>query len=211
MAIAVGENYEVRFYFQLEEQGAVCVRHYKVQTILTPGGAEPRDLADAIFVETDAFWQALQPDIVEMLGVGVQLATPPPRFPLEYSTLPPKVGTVISPPLPGQVSGLISLRASAPGRQGYLRTFVPFPSMAANSVDHRPTGAYVLGLEALGNLFVSMTCPAAGGRAGFVLLGIKDPTTPAGTVAISSRRAVGAWATQRRRGRLGRPNPRQFN
>jgi hypothetical protein len=211
MAVVVGENYEVRFFFQLEEQGAVCVRHYKVQNILTPGDAEPKDLADAIFVETDAFWQALQPDTVEMLGVGVQPATPPPRFPLEYSTLPPKAGTVISPPLPGQVSGLISLRANAPGRQGYLRTFVPFPPMQANSVDHRPTVLHVSNLEALGNLFLTMTCPVAGGRAGFVLLGIKDPTQPAGVVALSSRRAVGAWATQRRRGRLGRPNPRPFN
>jgi hypothetical protein len=211
MPVAIGENYETRFYFQLEEQGAVCVRHYKVQDIVLPGAAEPRDLADAIFNEIDVFFQALQPDAVEMLGVGVQLATPPPRYPIEYSSLPAKVGTVISPPLPGQVSGLISLRANAPGRRGYLRTFVPFPAMSANSADHRPQGAYILGLEALGNLFLSMTIPAFAGRAGFVLLGIKDPTQPAGVVTLTSRRAVGAWATQRRRGRLGRPNPRLFS
>ncbi len=211
MPVDIGESYETRFFFQLEEQGAVCVRHYKVQDLILPGAAEPKDLADAIFAETDAFWQALQPDIVEMLGVGVQLATPPPRYPIEYSSLPAKAGTVISSPLPGQVSGLISLRANAPGRQGYLRTFVPFPAMSANSADHRPQGAYILALEALGNLFLTMTTAPAGGRAGFVLLGVKDPQTTAGAMALTSRRAVGSWATQRRRGRLGRPNPRLFN
>jgi len=111
--------------------------------------------------------------------------------------------------LPGQTSGLISLKSSTLGKIGQGRTYVPFPSPLDNAADGTPTAGYVTRLADLG-VFLShdLTVVAGGQTATFKPCLYRGGTdTPR---FIDEAINQDAWATQRRRGSYGRLNKAPF-
>jgi hypothetical protein len=116
--------------------------------------------------------------------------------------------------LPKQTAGLISFATALAGRPFRGRFYMPFPSVADDTGSGDCSVPYVADLVSNKNNFIQAilvgTLPDQAGlipviwhrantKAG---LPLKDTGTP-----ITSGTAATGWATQRRRGFFGRPNP----
>jgi hypothetical protein len=113
-------------------------------------------------------------------------------------------------PLPQQVSGLVSFYSNVAGGTGRGRQYIPFPAVTDvdNVAPERPTAIYVGNLNGWAGLMIGPrtwgynggldTCTVAG-----VIWSRKANTFRYMTVGLA--RTI--WATQRRRGDYGRPNP----
>ena len=111
--------------------------------------------------------------------------------------------------LPTQTSGIITFNPAVTGRGRKGRIFVPFPKSSKLDVDGTPTASYVIDLQNYANaLAIGSTFPilgAGGGSAVAVPTVYQRATDTHSDIATFLARKE--WATQRRRGNYGRPNP----
>jgi hypothetical protein len=140
------------------------------------------------------------------LGTGVRNLSSIPPSAGAVSTVGTTIGSRGPNPLPLQTSGLIKLITGFSGRSKRGRIYVPFPSNSDNTVNDTPTLAYVTNLAFYGSALTS--AGAIGGTGGTIVcqMVIKPRVGFAVTDVIGGISREG-WATQRRRGFFGRPNP----
>lgn len=210
MPVAIGDVYETRVITSCQGQIGINVRQYLVDDIVLPGDAEPVDLAESISVNIQSTYRALMTAQALFHGVSVQRIHPAPVQAVYYSDNLGIAGTVTGDALPTQIAGLLQLRAPMPGRTGYLRSFHPFPAEADSDVDGLPTAGYITRLNAMGDLYLSLTTPAAAGRAGFTLKGCRMSFLTGLPVTLNFRKAMSGWSNQRRRSFYGKKNDLPF-
>lgn len=142
-------------------------------------------------------------------GARIQNLSPPKSIALTDASAA-GAGTVAGDAMSTQVCGLLSSRTALAGRKNRGRKYVPFPGEADNGPTGLPTAGYITRLNALAALYeATYVITGAGGTTSFdyVIYNPKLATVAGPVIVVSSSPN---WATQRRRGSLGRPNPTPF-
>jgi len=202
--LKLGEVWETKFYNQDNEQLGINVRHWRVSQI-TAGSASDTELANGMATVFQPLYNQLCDANSAFFGVGAQRAFPLPRTVFVHSSGIPVANGIGGAGLARQICGLISLRSNVIGRANRGRLYVPFPAGVDNQGIGAPTQNYTVRLTNLANaLLAPQVILGAGGTATMraVIFHRKTGTS----VDVTSAPPVLAWATQRRRGQLGRPN-----
>jgi hypothetical protein len=202
--LAVGDILQTRFVSYLSPQLGQVVRHYRVSgiTLVPPTDQDAADQLDATF---RPLIRAVLCIAASYRGTGVQRLRPLPKTVEVHSSAAAAAGLDAADPLPMQTAGLISLRTAIAGKANRGRSYLPFPSINANNLSGHPAILYLAALDTLAvALTQQQTITVLGGAATL------DPVifhrgTGTGTVIVS-RKTNSSWATQRRRGDLGRTN-----
>lgn len=202
--MAVGDIIKVRFLATRGSQLGQNIRHYRISTEVT-GGATYQEIADNINTTASPLYRELLSSAATFQGVAVQKIQPLPML-LEFmSTGTPGAGLRSGDPLPGQCSGIITLRTSLAGRAFRGRAYVPFPAEMSCDEGSQTTALYFGDLQDLGGFLVT----------GVTVVGATGTTTLVpgihrrGTSQIQDLvgfTARNVFATQRRRGSYGRPD-----
>lgn len=116
--------------------------------------------------------------------------------------------------LPTQTAGIATFLVDERGRGIQGRKYIPFPSATANAATGLPTGAYTASVSGmLAPMFPAFSL-VNGGSSCLLEPYVARVFRPTKTSPweLSARLAIGnlvhaKWATQRRRGSYGRPNP----
>lgn len=212
--MAVGDVWKISIWCTLGNQAAVNVRYYRVR--LQPGGDMTAISVAGFFNTTFSTpYRAVMSVNAFFYGVHAMKWRPAPPQVGAVSATAGQGGTVAGDVLPGQVSGLISLRTTNATRRGRGRVYIPFPSEADTGAQGNPTAAYLTNLGNLAGVFDNEVAAIGGGTDTTftpVIFGRARPATPVlpalpeiitdVTVATAANR----FATQRRRGGFGRPN-----
>ncbi len=203
--VAVGELYRVTFFCRADDQLGVNVRYFKVTSIV--GGVPTESVIaadiDAIFAP---MYKALLSANAEYRGVQIQMIAPgPSRVPVFINTSV-GAGLVAGAVMARQASGIATFTTALAGRANRGRIYVPFPSVASDTVTGHPNAAYLTALDALS---LEMTLSRFYGPVGSVISAdwVIKHTGGFTTQPITGRRSNPKWATQRRRGDYGKPNP----
>lgn len=204
----VGDLYEARIVVTQGQQTSINVRHYEV-TAKSGNGATDAQIASAIDTLIAGAYKALLDSVAFYRGVGVRRITPLP-IGVEVSTLASSgVGTATGDSLPGQVSGLITLRTAFGGRSRRGRVYIPFPAEGDNGTTGTPTVGYNTRLGTLAAQLITSITAGGGGNDNFLIpvvysrkFNLKTPVTTAS--------GPFKWATQRSRGTYGRVNAPPF-
>lgn len=119
-------------------------------------------------------------------------------------------GTAGATPLPSQTTGIISYYSGVRGRPGRARQYIPFPATdSADVATGLPSAAYIAGLQTFAN-FYSVVPPTWTSQDGLRTATADNVIWHRATLltdSILSTLGRNYWATQRRRGDLGRANP----
>lgn len=213
--LKLGDFVRVRTYCYLDTQFQLSVNN--LDYIVGAVGGNPAtdvDVADQVDAAVAGPYKDLMTASCHYRGV--QVSTLNVTEPYLTRTNPVSAnagvgaGVATGGPMPGQVSGIISLRSDRGGRAGRGRTYVGFPGVTHDDGAGNPTGAYVTLLLALANQIAVGLSISVGGRTATlarVLLHTKNKfgITPPPD-GITSFTANAKWATQRRRGDYGRQN-----
>lgn len=206
----LNDIYQARIVTFQGVQTAYMVRHYTVQAI-TGIELTPQQLATALDTQFSGLVKQLANNNATYRGVGVKRLTAPAS--VEVNSIAGNgLGLGGADSLPTQTAGLIRLYTTTPGRHGHGRSYAPFPSEQHSDVNGRPTGPYGTALAALGvSLLLNVT----------VTVGADSTTWAPGIYRRANGTfikfvpggfsvALANWATQRRRGGLGKANPSPF-
>jgi hypothetical protein len=211
MTIAVGELLQVTFFCTAGTQTSVNVRQFLV-TAVTGVPTEVPFLAAVNAIIAPHFKNILS-SAATFYGSGLtKLRIVPPPTPV-YSAGSRGTGNRAAALLPTNDTGLITLRTAFGGRSYRGRIYLPFPASADNDntfTPPSPVAAYLTNASTLAADFVGVNVYTT-----------TDPATVTGQWVVYSRRlnaanfilstvARPAWASQRRRGILGRTNPPPF-
>jgi len=210
--MANGDVYETVFVVALGTQTALPRRHYRVAGMAGTGPTQTQ-IATAI----DALIAPLiKPTLVitaRYRGSMTARVFPVPRVVTSNITANAGDGIVAGDPLPGQVSGIITLRTLNAGRKYRGRFYVPFPGEADNAPTGVPTGSYQTALDTLGTALVQTIVGVGSGGNTANLEPVLAKFTYANhevqsvqTFLLDSRIGRPRWATQRRRGNYGAQN-----
>lgn len=220
MNTAANDFVQVRVWCKDEEQAAVNSLWFRV---FSQTGVGVTDLEIATFWDTTLapLYKPLLSAKATYVGVEAQIRRPGPVPPLVFasalSSLFPGVGTAGTDALPRQDSGLISFRTAFAGPAGRGRNYIPFPSTARATAEGEPTSTYLSDLESLLLAYESFingdTIVGVGGTA--LLTWIICQIGPKPNYLLSHTNvtdgvAKTAFATQRRRGTLGKANKSPF-
>jgi hypothetical protein len=147
-------------------------------------------------------------------GVMVQKIWPLPRVVAEYTIASAGAGLSSVPILPLQTAGLLRAKTNIAGRAFRGRQYLPFPSQNQQDVDGTPTNGVLANHVIIGGAIYSNQTVVAGiittslipviyHRANFGV----PPAGAHTSTPVTAIQTQKVWATQRRRGQLGRPNP----
>lgn len=212
MAFSVVVGGVVRHVSYCTIPGQVSTTKRDWQCINITGGSS---LASAdVLVDLDTAMSSLFIDAISNQATyyGSQLYYQTPVGPAprpDATTGNQNIGINVSPLLPTQVCGLVSLYSNDLGKSGQGRVYVPFPYQGAQDVNGSPDAGYMAGLA---NFAVILTTPrgiASGGAVGTFVPVLYVPGGPPPKRLISGI-PRDAWATQRRRGDYGRLNANPF-
>lgn len=119
------------------------------------------------------------------------------------------IGVDVSPLLPTQTCGLISLYSDILGKTGQGRVYVPFPAVSTQDTNGTPKPLYLTVLTALATNLVGTRGVTDGAVTGTFtpVLYVPGGAPPKPLLHYIVR---DAWATQRRRGSFGRLNSTPF-
>lgn len=141
-------------------------------------------------------------------GAGVKILTPTQQVEA-VSTTHAGAGTGGANALPQQSSGLVKFLTAQAGRNYRGRIYPPFPPTGAANSDGAMTGGAATGLQNIGNAWLALN-PLINGPVTVVFIPViyhrAPPALKGTTTPILSALAVQDFATQRRRGQLGRTN-----
>jgi len=176
--------------------------------------ATDQDVADQVDAAVAAPYKDLMPADAAYRGAQCTILNVTP--PYLARTIPASananagVGVAAGAPMPGQVSGLISLQTTRASRAGRGRTYVGFPAMVHDNGAGNPTAAYVALLVALADQIAVGLSISTGGRTATLVRVLLHTINkfevvppPDGIISFVAR---AKWATQRRRGDYGRLN-----
>lgn len=205
---AVGSVYRIRTVCSLPNQIAEQVTHWYVSAIAGTGATD-QDIANA----ADAFFgpitKALLTALATYRGCGVQRINLPP-LPVEaVATNQAGVGSLAGDLLPLQVSGLLSLRTPLAGKSNRGRVYLPWPTEGQNGPTGLPNAGYLTLLGSYATTILAPFVAGGGGNTNNLQLVVWSRKLLAKQL-VSSIVPNQAWATQRRRGTLGRPNQVPF-
>jgi hypothetical protein len=140
------------------------------------------------------------------VGVALQRLSPLPLSVVITDNTNQANGTGGANELPLQVSGIVTLKTNLAGRANRGRMYIPFPPVAAQGTDGHPTNGYVTAVDTLAAIAI---LPQTVGTAPnqVVLTPVVYHKRLNTTTDITDKVARQRWATQRRRGDYGKPNP----
>jgi len=203
-----------RFWCVATDQAAVNTVYYKV---LSATGDPTTDLnaADELDSFMGPFYKALMPSSVSYQGCTVQIVRTPPLTPI-VGRAEAGAGTLGTIAMPRQVTSLVSFKTAFSGRRYRGRVFLPFPPVGSAQTDGIMTAAYATlvaqwsaQLASISGFDNSLTTPTGSVFAvqvipHFLKKGEVGPELPPSQVTQVAPGEL--FATQRRRGSLGRTN-----
>lgn len=202
---AVGEVFRVTFFCRATDQLAVNVRYFKCGGIvgLTPTETQVANQMDTVFAP---LYKALLSANADYKGMQIQMIGPgPSRIPI-FVNASVGAGAVAGNVMARQASGIATFKTALAGRANRGRIYVPFPSVADDTALGHPSAGYLTNLTALAD---AMTNSQFYGPAGSQIQADWSIKHAGGltTQFILTNRANPKWATQKRRGDYGKPNP----
>lgn len=203
--MALGDVWRISLVTQLGEQAGVNVMHYVVD-----GQANQPPPAEAVAEHFAGLFalnlRAIMPTVANYTKTVAQKIAPIPLTVAGESELDAGNGDLASSPLPRQVAGLISLRTPFAGRSQRGRMYLPFPATESNDDSYSPTGLYIGALNTIGATRL-LTQTVTVGVDSITLDPVIFSRQTGLVYPITAFIVRDAWATQRRRGTFGRPNP----
>jgi len=211
-----GDLYEANHFTRHVEQVGV-LRHYWRQGPNTGTGPTQTQIAAALDTAISAPLKACMSNAAEYLGTKVYRIFPVPRtFPSDVFTAT-GLGGVVSPILPRQVRGIITLRTLASGKRYRGRRYIPFPAQVSTDTDATPSAAYLILLDTLGTAMITtLNAVGSGGNTANMVPVLVKLTYAAHIlqsytyIPFDTRVSRNRWATQRRTGSYGPPNVTPF-
>lgn len=197
MAFQVGDIVEVKIECEGPLDGALNVRHYRVDSNVGPG-ADPSAAAIGFFTAFSGVYRPLMSTQTTFRQVSCQQILPLPRKRIGYANQTPLAGTGGVELLPKQVCGLLYLITPLSGNAETGRVFVPYPGETENGPNGAPTNAYDVDLAALG-LVMSTSINVGAGGANSNLTPVVFHRASLTATAISGYQIGSRWGTQRRR------------
>lgn len=200
----------VRYYCFLSNQLSVNVVHYRVTNVV--GSPVLEVMGAAWDLSVAGFYKALLCNNAIYYGSDYQVIAPGVTSVFQVNANQGS-GTAGGFALPLQTTGIITKKASIPGRSGFGRIYVPFPAQADASVDGEPINSYVTRLQDLIDhsmvvLVITVGPDSITMNPGLAHIPRKPPAPP--TVftfnVLSSAKPKQKWAVQHRRGDYGRLN-----
>jgi len=205
-AFAVGDKIQLLSRCQMFGQAGIWARQYRVTAVVDVDWDKTK-LANAFFIAIKAATKALMTadgSFVYVAAKKIGVTPPDPEF---RSTEAAEAGTAGGDPLPTQVSGIITIQTAFAGRKYRGRMYVPFPSEGMNDVTGKPSAAYLVLLANLANVMLADPVTLTDGGNSIDLEPILWHRATNTFDVVTSARMNQKWATQKRRGIYGRPNP----
>jgi hypothetical protein len=189
-------------------QTALNVLHYQI-TAITGVEATLAQQAAAIAAVAAPNYKPILVAQATYYGVGVTHIWPLARSQMVSTTVNQGVGALIGDSLPWQTCGLAKIQTALAGRANRGRFYSAFGCETSSDVNGNPTVGYLAGLTTLMTaLYVSQIVPGGGGNTTLTPVIYHRLTRLVTNVTGTLIRTK--WASQRRRGQLGRPNPPPF-
>jgi len=203
--VTAGELYRCVFYTRADDQIGINVRHFRVANI-TIGAPTEENIAGDMESFFATQYKPLIANTADWKGLEITKISPlPARVPV-FANVNVGPGTGGPNLLPRQTCGLFKVGSPLGGRQNRGRVYVPFPATAHETVDGHPTLAYqglldnlalnLIGLHEYGIALNKANCQ-------WVVRHAPGLTT----TDLTTRVVRARWATQKRRGDYGTPNP----
>lgn len=217
--LIVGDLLEWTIATHLNDQVGINVFHARVAAPLT-GTPNDADTLNGLDNLAAPLWKSAMCTPTVYRGSMLRLIRAGSPFAPVVYTGNTGTGTFAGSPGPSQARGLISWQTALAGRSFRGRSYIPFPGQGANTADGLPNNGYLAVLTTIISLITTNPLPiTVSGQTARLIFGIyhrKPPTPPAtiplaGTITdISAGRRSLQWATQKRSGSFGRPNPLPF-
>lgn len=195
---------EVSYFHRYGEQTAVMVMHYVVLSV-EGGQVSDSHAADTLGTRYGPVIGPLMDDGANFVKTRVQQIRPTRRDYVE-SLSGAVAGTIIGDALPPQCTGLIRLRGPDANRHNRGRKYVPFPAEADSAALSRPSATYISNLEDMADILKAQVNVLNGAATAVIAPVIYNRTTHAVSLVVNAY-PVTAWATQRRRSFVNRPDP----
>lgn len=203
--MAVNDVFQVTAVMRQGEQEGLNVRHFRVstETLLGVTGGEIATALDALF---RPLYRAVISAEAQWVGMTAQRIRPLPPLVAGSSPGAPQAGLQAGDVLPRQVAGITTFRTAKAGRAFRGRIYYPFMPEPQNQAGGIPDPTFVELLDAVANEWDDVqTVVGIGGTA--TLNPVIYHRSTGMTDDIIGRQTRFVWATQRRRGSYGRPNP----
>lgn len=186
------------------DQTALLNHHWLV-TGEALGGATDLDFAGALDSAIAADLKALLYNTARYEGVLAQKIFPLPITARQQAVLGAGVGTAGAIGLPRQTAGLIDWHTALAGPAFRGRTFMCFPAAADSDGAGSPTNGYMTRLTAFATDVLGLGIITGSGGSIAVSLSILHVADMSTTV-VDAFQGRQVWATQKRRGTLGKRN-----
>jgi hypothetical protein len=185
-------------------QQGINVLHFQVNSVAAPGVTD-QDMATSMDAALAAPYKAYLPTSCEYLGLRVQIIRPNLK-PAVIAIGNRGIGTEASDQLPSQATLLLSPRTAVAGRKGRGRCFLPFWGKAASTIAGGPTGAAVALAQTVSNILYGARVLNAGAFACNIIPVLVSRNAPLTQIPVTSVLIRTAWATQRRRSKINKPD-----
>ncbi len=205
--LIIDYDYRVSFYTWCQDQWGINDIAIAIDAIT--GSPTMGDLAEAFQSLTETNQTLWLPTQASILGVRVTNLTGPPPHSIAGVATSDAVGTIAGPPVPTQSTGLVSAKTAFAGRKYRGRIFTPFVAPGFIGGDGLPTNAYKGLVGSFATYVYGPTptlIPVAGGSIDVHAV-IWHRATNAST-RVQGYVVRGYWGTMRKRGDLGRTNPK---
>jgi len=196
-------------------QIAITAVHFKISNVSGGVGPYAGDFANQLQTILEPLFEPLIKTTTTMIGSKVAFAIKGPA-PLPGIATSNTVGSDAGANMPGQVSGIISVKTALAGKAFRGRLFIPFPTITMSTgAPPIPTAGYQTNLDALAVAWLTpWAVTSAGGNATatpVIFHRPRKPPLPPRTIdntgdPIVSFLEPASWATQRRRGDYGKVN-----
>lgn len=207
----VSDIVEMRTVQYTPTQIALNVSHWVVG-IVTTGGAHLGEMALSFDDVLHVQYKGIMSDQARWRGVGCRVLGPVTPPSIEFGNITNDgIGGAVSPLLPTQTTYVIRKRTQLAGKQNMGRIYPGFPPVSAANSAGDMTAAYATGVQTLAdqyNLLRPIVVLGAGGDTTLLPV-LKHAGTLTFTV-IDHWDGTTRFATQRRRGQLGKANVLPF-
>jgi hypothetical protein len=203
--LAVGDVVLMTVACYRPSQVALNDFHWQVAAI---GGASLTDAAVALKLDATLapLYKPLMNGDSTYYGVRLQRISPLPKPVAVVGEANTGVGTAVGAGLPGQVSGLMTLRTNSAGRAFRGRLYIPFPAASYfSSPLDTPTALWDTNVDAIAAILKNPYLAMIGADTVTLVPVIWHKATRTSTPIIDAE-STSKFATQRRRGNYGRPN-----